>query len=433
MELQISGPDGFSNTIELRKETFTVGRAFSNDLAFPEDLWLSRFHLSFERKLEQWFVKDLGSRNGTIVNGKPLKQQPHPLRPGDRIDAGHFTFRVPEDVLNPNHVVSFVPAESDAPSRTMVTSLDDVLDRTSRPAVKKHESSLHSARVVQALIRAGQELASHQPLEGLFEVILDLALSAVGAKRGVILTLEGGDLFLRASKGKGFVISTAVRDRVLGEKCSMVIMDAQKDESLRNHESIVLHGVRSVLAVPLQTGERVIGLIYVDNANEIRSFQPEDIDLLTVMANVAAIRIEHARLVAIEQEEKLTAFELEQAREIQQSLLPSQPPMMDGYDMDGVHFPSRTVGGDYYDFLPYADGRMALVVADVSGKSLPAAILMSSVQARVQMLVESMPDPAAALTILNKNVTPRCPSGRFITFFYGLLDIETGRLQYSNA
>src|SRR5436190_1678120 len=130
MELQISGPEGFSNTIELRKKTFTVGRAFSNDLAFPEDLWLSRFHLSFERKLEQWFVKDLGSRNGTVVNGTLLKQA-HQLRPGDRIDAGHFTFRVSEDIPNANHVVSFVPPEPNTPLRdmTMVTSLDEVLGR----------------------------------------------------------------------------------------------------------------------------------------------------------------------------------------------------------------------------------------------------------------------------------------------------------------
>jgi phosphoserine phosphatase RsbU/P len=434
MELQISGPDGFSNTVELRKETFTVGRAFSNDLAFPEDLWLSRFHFSFERKLDQWFVKDLGSRNGTVVNGKLIKQ-PHQLRPGDRIDAGHFMFRVAEEVPNPNHVVSFVPVEPNAPSRdmTMVTSLDEVLDRTSRPVGKKQESSLHSAHVVRALIRAGQELASHQPLEGLFEVILDLALSAVRAKRGVILTLEGNDLLLRASRGKGFVISTAVRDRVLRDKCSIFIADAQQDDLLRNHESIVFHGVRSVLAVPLQTGERVIGLIYVDNGNEIRLFVQEDVDLLTVMANVAAIRIEHARLVAIEQQEKVTAFELAQASQIQQSLLPLEPPVIDGYDLDGLQIPTRTVGGDYYDFLPYTDGKLAIIVADVSGKGLPAAILMSSLQARVQMLVERMPDPAAALTSLNKNLAERCPPDRFITLFYGLLDVQTGKLQYGNA
>ena len=115
-------------------------------------------------------------------------------------------------------------------------------------------------------------------------MILKLALSAVEAKRGVILTLEDGDLMVRASEGAGFSISTAVRDRVLAEKCSLLISDAQVDDALRQQKSIVMHRVRSMMAVPLQTGDRVIGLIYVDNSTFIRPFSQEDLDLLTVMA-----------------------------------------------------------------------------------------------------------------------------------------------------
>ncbi len=93
----------------------------------------------------------------------------------------------------------------------------------------------------------------------------------------------------------------------------------------------------------------------------------------------------------------------------------------------------RAVGGDYYDFLPYNDGRMGLVVADVCGKGLAAALMMSSLQARVQMLVESNPDPATAITALNRNLAGRFPLGRFITAFFGLLDPSTGQLDYANA
>ena len=115
---------------------------------------------------------------------------------------------------------------------------------------------------------------------------------------------------VRASKGDGFSISTAVRDRVIREKCSLVISDAQLDDALRQQKSIVMHRVRSMMAAPLQTADRVIGLIYVDNGAVIRPFSQEDLDLLTVMANVAAIRIEHARLAEIEQSEKMMELEL---------------------------------------------------------------------------------------------------------------------------
>lgn len=431
----ISGPEGATSTVELKNNALSLGRSADNDLAYPEDPWLSRYHLCFERQQNIWMVKDCASRNGTVVNATNLRE-PHRLRPGDRIYAGHLTIEVrDQETPLPPRVISFVPQDEEKSTReaTIVTSLDKVLGKTAKSSHQASEATLSTARVVRSLIRAGQELAGHQPLQELFPSILNLALSAVEAKRGVILILEKGELMVRASKGEGFSISTAVRDRVLREKCSLVISDAQLDAAFRDQKSIVMHRVRSMMAVPLQTGDRVIGLIYVDNGAFIRPFSQEDLDLLTVMANVAAIRIEHARLATVEQSEKLLESELAQASEIQQSLLPPEAPNYDGYDLSGYNVACRTVGGDYYDFLPYKDGRLGLVVGDVSGKGLPAALLMSSLQARVQMLVETAPDPASAITTLNNNLAVRCPVGKFITFFYGLLDTNTGKLSFSNA
>src|SRR5579884_1380346 len=435
MELFISGPDGSSKVVELRKDKLSLGRSGDNDLAYPEDPWLSRYHLCFERDQERWLVKDCASRNGTILNATTLKQ-PHQIKPGDKIYAGHLTIEVREAVAKlPKTVVSFVPPGYTGDNResTIVRSLDEALHKTSTRDVQRAPSPLNNARVIQSLIRAGQELAAHRPLDQLFTLILDLALSAVEAKRGVILTLEGSELLVRASKGDGFSISTAVRDRVLREKRSQMVSDAQADAALRGQKSIVTHRVRSMMAAPLQAGDRVIGLIYVDNGAVIRPFSVEDLDLLTVMANVAAIRIENARLAAVEEAEKLMLSELAQASEIQQGLLPTEAPICPGYDLAGFNLPCRTVGGDYYDFLPYRDGRLGLVVADVSGKGLPAALMMSSLQARVQMLLETNPDPAPALRTLNRNLAERCPLGRFITLFYGLLNPSTGALTYANA
>ena len=93
MELLISGPEGSPTTIPLEKDSLSLGRSPDNDLPYPDDPWLSRYHLAFERKQNEWVVKDCASRNGTIVNATSLKE-PHRLAPGDRIYAGHLTIEV---------------------------------------------------------------------------------------------------------------------------------------------------------------------------------------------------------------------------------------------------------------------------------------------------------------------------------------------------
>ena len=435
MQLVITRPDGSRTTVELRKDALTLGRATDNRLPYPDDPALSRYHLCLDPLDGGWQVRDCGSRNGTVVNSTTLTA-PHRLHPGDRIYAGHLTIDVHDSQdQGTERVVRFIPQDAAEPKRgaTIITSLDEVLGQARKADRGRADSSLTSTRAVRALIRAGQELAGHRPLDELFGVILDLALAAVDARRGVILTDENGNLVIRASRGEGFSISTRLRDQILHERSALLIKDAQLDSALRNQQSIIAQRVRSIVAAPLQTDDRVIGLIYVDNGTTFRPFSHEDLDLLTVMANVAAIRIEHARLAAVEQQEKVTQSELAQAGEIQQSLLPSEAPRVRGYELAGFNLPCRAVGGDYYDFLSYSDGRLGVLIADVCGKGLGAALMMSSLQARVQMLVEARPDCAGALTALNRNLAPRFPIGRFITAFYALLDGDTGALQYANA
>jgi sigma-B regulation protein RsbU (phosphoserine phosphatase) len=177
----------------------------------------------------------------------------------------------------------------------------------------------------------------------------------------------------------------------------------------------------------------VIGLIYVDSPHLIREFSREDLNLLTVMANVAAIRIEHARLNEIEEAERAMAKDMEQAAQIQRGLLPSKAPDIAGMDIAGKTAACKTVGGDYYDFLPFPDGRVAMLVGDVAGKGIPASLLMSSLQARVQVLFEEPDDLARKVGRLNKIICSNCPDNRFITFFMTVANPETGELVYTNA
>jgi len=360
-------------------------------------------------------VRDLGSKNGTLLNGRKM-EGPALLKNGDRVTAGQQTL----EVGSPGATVLFVEEASTGLTTggAIATGLAEVL--RSDPN-----------RYVRALIRAGRELSSQRPLEELFGLILNLALEAVSARRGVLATLEAGELTVRAHSGDDFRISGTVRDRVLDGRESLLIRDAQMDPHLREHESIVLQKIHSLLAVPLQTDNRVLGLIYADATQ--REFTREDLNLLTVLANVAAIRLEHARLAQIEVAERMLNYELQQAMQIQQGLLPADAPNIQGLELAGSSVACRGVGGDYFDYVPFEDGRLGLLVGDVAGKGMAAALLMSSLQARVEILLPGTTNLAATLTRLNQAVCAKCPGNRFITFFAAILDPATGELRYGNA
>jgi serine phosphatase RsbU (regulator of sigma subunit) len=247
------------------------------------------------------------------------------------------------------------------------------------------------------------------------------------------MTLEDGELVVRANKGEGFRISTAVRDRVLNTGVSVLVRDTSMDDAFRERRSIVEQNIRTLMAVPLQARDQIIGIIYVDSPPMIRELTKDDLNLLTVMANVAAIRIEQTRFAEIEQARQLMARDLEQAAEIQQGFLPAVAPKVRGLDLAGHNAPCRTVGGDYYDFFPYGSSRVAMVLGDVSGKGMPASLLMMGLQARVQVLIEEPKSLAEVMTKLNRITAANCPANRFITLFFCILDGDTGELIYCNA
>jgi len=218
-------------------------------------------------------------------------------------------------------VVFVEGASTTSPSTTVVASLQGVLSQ---------EKEIEGGMQMRALIRVGRELSGNLPLSDLFNLIMNLSIEAVGAARGVLMTLEGDELVVRAARGEGFRISSAVRDRVIKEKASLLVRDARLDEAFAGRMSIVQQQIRSMLAAPLQTDDRVIGLIYLDSPHFVHEFTKDDLNLLTVMANVAAIRIEHTRLAEVEQVERMHAKELEQAAEIQRKLLPTSAPAVPG-------------------------------------------------------------------------------------------------------
>lgn len=431
LQLLIESDSGPGSEFRLDGARVQLGRASTNELSFPEDARLSRNHLAFEPRGELWIVRDLGSKNGTFVNGKPLHTD-QPIRPGDSISAGELRIQVSEVVAPPVHHVEFVRDESgefdDPLARTVITDINQYLKRdkpTGTPDVVQ--------RHMEALVRAGRELAGHRPLDELFSLILDLSLSAVTARRGVLMLMEDGQLVPKAAKGDHFRISKAVCEEVLQKRQSLLVRDTQFEKAFLASHSIAAESVKSLVAVPLQTNNEVMGLIYLDMPHIIAPFTEEDLALLTVMANVAAIRLEQARLILVEQAERLMQRDLDQAAEIQQGLLPTELPQVAGVTVAGFNQACLTVGGDYYDFFAYPDGRLATVLGDAAGKGMAAALMMSGVHARSHLLLEEPAYPAEYLTRLNRATVGNCPQNRFITIAAALFDPQTGELHYSSA
>jgi serine phosphatase RsbU (regulator of sigma subunit)/pSer/pThr/pTyr-binding forkhead associated (FHA) protein len=433
LELVIHSPSQPPRKIPLTGARLSVGRSSAADLCFPEDTGLSRVHFAFEPENGGWTVQDLGSKNGTYVNDIALQGR-LVLKPGDRVTAGHLAI-VYSPEAGPDSSQRVVVFEGDASSSpstsTVITTLTASSQAIGQTAVMNRGG--HKASAIQALIQAGQVLLENRPLSDLFPLILDLAIQAVGAQRGALMSLEGDTLTLRAHKGEGFRISSHVRDKVIKEKASILVRDAQLDANFKDRMSIVEQKVHTMMAAPLQTEERIMGLLYVDSPFVLREFTKDDLSLLTVMANTAAIRIENARLAEIEEGDRRMQRDLSQAAEIQRGVLPARAPLVGGADVAGFNAPCRTVGGDYYDYFAYPDGRAGIALGDVSGKGMPASLMMMALHARVQVLAEDPRDLAALMTRLNKATCVNCPSNRFITFFFCVLDGTSGELAYANA
>jgi serine phosphatase RsbU (regulator of sigma subunit) len=430
----ITAPNGSRRSMELSGERISLGRATDNDLSFPEDLGLSRHHMILERLGGVWHVRDLGSKNGTLVNEERITSAVA-LKRGDRVVASRVTlaFNGPEETLGGGTVIFEMMATGDKPPTHTVTLGELIPKGEGARQPRLGEPSKEWSDPVTVLVRAGRELMARKGLPRLYEDTLNLCLEAVGATRGVLMLQEGGALRVEASRGEEFLISTAVRDRVLQGRSSLLISDAMMDDALRMRQSIVRQRVHSLMAVPLQTEDEVLGLIYVDSPHLWRQFTPQDLNLLTVMANVAALRIERERLAVIEEQRRILEIELERAAEIQRQILPGRAPSPAGLELAGYNAPCQTVGGDYYDFLERPDGRVLVAVGDVAGKGMSAALLMVNLQARMQMLAEHHTGPAETVSHLNRAMHLVCPDNRFVTLFLCQIDPASGECAYCNA
>jgi sigma-B regulation protein RsbU (phosphoserine phosphatase) len=193
-----------------------------------------------------------------------------------------------------------------------------------------------------------------------------------------------------------------------------------------------LSGMRFALAAPLAAGERLSGLLAVGERPGGRAFGEEDLDFAGALARQTQAALEGARLHRVRLEKERQDRDLQIARGIQQSLFPRRAPQVEGFELVADSRSCFQVGGDYYDFIPLEGGRLALVIADVSGKGTPASLMMASVHAWLRAMAGTA-RPTQVLERLNRFLYASTQTSRYVTLFYGELDPAARRLDYVNA
>ena len=211
----------------------------------------------------------------------------------------------------------------------------------------------------------------------------------------------------------------------------LLVTDLSTDSRFRLPPEAVT--VRSLLCVPLRLKGKMIGVLSVFNKRGGDVFSESDQRLLTIIAAQSAQIIESVRLYEEEIKMKRIEQELDTAREIQVKLLPKGPPWIPGYDVAARSEAARQVGGDSFDFIETGDGRVALCLADVSGKGISASLLMANVQATIRALSLTESTLHARLAQANKLLYDSTDSDKFVTMFYSVLDAAKHELSYSNA
>ncbi len=292
---------------------------------------------------------------------------------------------------------------------------------------------------LQRLQKAAQRITSILDLDQLIDGVVHEVTQSFGCLEASIFLHdeERGDMVLSGVHGctlhgKGHRLKIG-REGMVGYVASTgqtrYAPDVRKDEYYIACEN----STRSEVAIPLRVGERVVG-VFTASHPEIDGFPRQQLRLLQAFCDHVAVAINNARRFHLERTERAALDrEAEEARAIQQALLPKSSPFIPGFIISGLSVPARAVGGDWYDFIPFPDGRWGIVLADVSGKGTAAALLMSATRGMLRSLAEACCTPGEVLTRLNELLVNDFPAGRFVTLVYAVLDPATRRVVFANA
>jgi serine phosphatase RsbU (regulator of sigma subunit) len=405
---------------------------------------VSRQHAAIIIEGETAILEDLGSRNGTLHNGSRMTGR-CPLSDGDEVSICDHAIRfevaagAAAALFATGQKTDFVsaPGESEMHDSHIVSQVD------MRGLSGDARSGLHSEAQLRAVVGLHRALGASlsieevlpRMLEGLFGIFPQ-------AERGFVLLTDPKSkrLVLRASKIKGapesgpLRLSLSLLDNVVKTKRAILSADAVSDSRFDASHSIIDCQIRSVMCVPVIRGEGdVLGVVHVDSQDPRSRFDQADLEVLASVAGDAAQAIEqalsHDERIGQEQLKR----DLELAHRVQQGLLPTEPPVIAGYEIFDFYEPAQQVGGDFFAYVPLADGAIALVLADVCGKGVSAALMMASLSADVRYCLVSESNVARAVERINDAFLRTGWDDRFATMIVVVLDPASGRVTFVNA
>jgi serine phosphatase RsbU (regulator of sigma subunit) len=398
----------------------TLGRA--SECTVPiKDRFLSRRHAEIALDRGRWFVRDCGSVNGTMLNGMRVVE-PAPLRSGDRIGLGDS-----EVVFHSDDSSSqLIAVDSDSHATNLSIAIDDDSRGGERSAI---------------LVSLALEFLADRPMDALFELVLERIVSLLRPSR-VAIALLGNERQTFASvrlrrqdvnDSADLLISKTLLREVIDGRKVVSYFDTDQDQALARAASIIAQHIRSAVCAPLVVNDVVLGVLYIDYVSNRGVVREEDVRLLAQIANFAAVTLERTRLREEVVAKAVLDEELRTAYKIQSRLLPASLPRLDSYVFAGSNRPCKTVSGDYYDIVVRPNGRVYFVIADVSGKGITAALVMSSVATAFQIFTRNDPKPSELLREINATLAPKTSPSRFVTAVAGVLDPATGTIEFANA
>lgn len=408
---------------------------------------VSRQHVRILRIDGGYFVEDLHSRNGTFLNEKQVQGR-QPLADGDELRVCDLVFSfhtgTPEAVMAAWEQTEGVEAtammvDDDRPpggstvmSKVNVASGSSALQLTANPEAK-----------LKALVQIGQYMGRAlglgevlpKLLEGLFTIFPQ-------ADRGFVVLRDPqtGKLIPKVVRHRregstGLTrISRTIVNSVLETREAILSADAATDARFDMAESIVDFHIHSMMCAPLvDSNGKALGVLQIDTLDPRNRFSRDDLEVLASVACQAAVSVENAQLHEIAVQERVMARELAVAHEVQQGFLPAGPPELAGYEFFDFYEPANQLGGDYFDYLPLPGGRLAVLLADVSGKGVSAALLVARLSAEMRYCLASEPTPGAAMGRMNRVFCENRWEGRFVTAVMAVLDPVRHEVTIINA
>jgi sigma-B regulation protein RsbU (phosphoserine phosphatase) len=431
-----------NQVLPLDKPRVILGREAKDcDFVIPNQA-VSRVHAQISLVDGKHVIEDLKSRNKTYVNNK-LVETPVSLNDQDRIKICDFlaTYHLggSEKAPLPDHMRR--AEDEDEPGEGSST-VQHTLGRMPQQQLLE----LQPADRLRALLDVATALAQPSSIEELLIKVADTLLTTFRqADRCFVITRDeqANQLIPRVIKtrrpqaeGSARFSRTIVKNALESQQ-AYLSEDASSDSKFALSQSITDFRILSVMCAPLVAGDKAIGVIQLDSQDRSKKFNQDDLKLLMGVANQASAALELARLHESAVQRERIQRDLELGESVQRSFLPQRLPEVSGYQFFAQYKSALTIGGDYYDFIALPDGKWAVLLGDVAGKGVPAALLMAKLSAEARAcLLTSDGDPVKGVAALNDVLAQLFLAGnmdRFVTFAATVLDPVTNRVTIVNA